>query len=409
MKSATRIRSHLAALSTSPTLRATLLTAFAGVAHMLGNVLLARQLSPLEFAGVALYLAFNQVGTTLGAAGSETLVVRHQLAPSRRLLGTVTAFTCAVGAGLLLIGVVVYDMSLVLAAITFVGILASAIVRVEGAHYQSKQRISTSALLIQTLNFAVLGVAIIALLLELETALIPCLLITLCFPVAAVWAWRALTRSFGENRDRSTPYPWSEAWPIISIGAAGVLALQAERLLIPQLLSIELLATYAVLAALASAPFQILMFGVGHAMMPSFKNNESLEERRRIVRHELMLISLIAVPGGAVILLLAPTLAELLTAGKYSLSTTLVAATVLTGLGKVAYGFLAAIVRAVGTTQDLRRLNFAAWFGLAIGAVAAIPASRFGLTGLVLAVGLGWAIRSIFLLPAVLAALTRRT
>jgi len=375
---------------------------------MLGNVLLARQLPPLEFAGVALYLAFNQIGTTLGAAGAETLIVRHQLAPSRRLLGTVTAFTCAVGAGLFLIGTIVYEMSLVLAAITLVGILASAIIRVEGAYYQSKQRISTSALLIQTLNFALLGVAIIALLFKLETALIPCLLITLCFPVAAAWAWRTLTASFGQSHDRSTPYPWYEAWPIISIAAAGVLALQAERLLIPQLLSVELLATYAVLAALASAPFQILMFGVGHAMMPRLKNNESLDERRRIVRHELALISLIAVPGGAIIFLVAPTLAELLTAGKYSLSTTLVGVTVLTGLGKVAYGFLAAIVRAIGTTRDLRRLNFAAWFGLAIGALAAIPASRFGLTGLVLAVGLGWAVRSILLLPAVLAALTRR-
>jgi O-antigen/teichoic acid export membrane protein len=150
------------------------------------------------------------------------------------------------------------------------------------------------------------------------------------------------------------------------------------------------------------------MFGVGHAMMPNLKNNESLDERRRIVRHELKLVSLIAVPGGIVILLLAPTFAELLTAGKYTLSTTLVGATVLTGLAKVAYGFLAAIVRAIGTTQNLRRLNFAAWFGLAIGAIAAIPASRSGLIGLVLAVGLGWAIRSILLLPAVLAALKRR-
>jgi O-antigen/teichoic acid export membrane protein len=409
MDAAARLRSRLPTLYRSTTLRATLVFSFAGVAHMLGSLLLARQLSPVEFAGVALFLAFNQVGTSLGTAGADTIVVRHKLSPNLRLLGTVTMFACLVGAVLFVVSGTAYDMSLALAALIFAGIVASTIVRVEGAFYQSKQKFRVSLFLHQSHNFVLLAVALAALILGFQEAVVPCALMTMCFPLMAVWGWRALTRSFAGSQNSASPYPWKEAWSIISYVAAGALSLQAERLLIPQLLSVELLATFAVVAALAGSPFQMLMIGVGYTMMPRLKNSKSLQQARLIVRNELLLVSLVALSGGALVLLFAPLLAELLTAGKYTLSDTLVVAAVLTGICKVLNAFVSAVVRALGTARDLQRLNHSAWFGLAVTVLAALPGARFGLVGLMLAVGLGWLVRSIVVIPAAVAVLTVRT
>jgi O-antigen/teichoic acid export membrane protein len=334
------LRAHLQALYQSTTLRATLIFGLAGVAHMLGTLLLARQLPPLEFAGIALFLAFAQVGTTFGMAGAETIIVRHGLAPSRRLLATVTATASFVAIVLAIVSYAAYGTRWPLAAITFAAIVASAIVRVDAAFYQSRQRFRASLALHQSYNFALLFAALWAMLFALQGAIVPCVLMTLGFVLMAIWGWRSAVRSSPGEREAAEPYPWKEAWPILGFGAAGILTLQAERLLIPQLLSVQLLATFAVLAAVAGSPFHMLSQGAGYTMMPRLKNSASLQQRRRIVRNEMLVVGLAAASSAVIVLLLAPWLAELLTAGKYALSTGLVAAAVFSGWGKVVNGFV---------------------------------------------------------------------
>jgi O-antigen/teichoic acid export membrane protein len=402
------IRVHFLTLYKSPTLRATLIFGFAGVAHMLGTLLLTRELSTLEFASVALFLAFSQVGTSLGTAGADTIVVRHRLSPSLKLLGTVTTFACVIGMVLFLVSHTVYDMSLALAAITFAAIVSSTLVRLEAAFYQSKQQFRTSLFLHQSHTFVLLAVALGALLLGIQGAIVPCAVMTVCFVLIAAWGWLASVRSYAGSPSAPVQYPWKEALPSFGFGAASVLSMQAERLLIPQLLSMELLATYAVLAALAGSPFQMLMVGVGYTMMPRLKNSRSPAQRRHIVRKELLLVSLVALAAAVVVVPLAPLLADVLTAGKYALPETLVAVAVLTGLVKVLSGFVSAVLRALGTTRHLQLLNYSAWFGLAVAALAALVGARYGLVGLILAVGFGWIMRSVLLIPAAVGVLADR-
>ncbi len=402
------LRAHFLTLYNSPTVRATLIFGFAGIAHMLGVLLLTRELSTLEFASIALFLAFGQVGTSLGTAGAETIVVRHRLSPTTRLLGTVTMFACVIGLVLFLVSHTVYDMSVALAAITFAAIVANTLVRLEAAFYQSKQQFRASLLLHQSHTFVLLAVALGALLAGVQGAIVPCLLMTACFVLIAAWGWLAAVRSYAGVPSQPVKYPWKEALPSFGFGAASVLSMQAERLLIPQLLSMELLATYAVLAALAGSPFQMLMVGVGYTMMPRLKNSRSLAQRRHIVRHELLLVSLIALAAGAVVVPLAPVLADVLTGGKYALPETLVAVAVLTGLVKVLSGFISAVLRALGTTRHLQLLNYSGWFGLVVAVLAALVGARFGLVGLILAVGFGWLMRSVVLIPAAVGVLAER-
>jgi O-antigen/teichoic acid export membrane protein len=375
---------------------------------MFGSLLLARQLSALEFGSVALFLAFSQVGTSLGTAGGETIVMRHALSPTLRLLGTVTVFATIVGAVLFLVGHIVYEMSLELAAITLAAIVASAVVRVAAAFYQSRQKFRVSLFLHQSYNFVLLAVAVAALLLGTQGAVVPCVLMTVCFGLMAAWGWRASAKSYADSPSPPIRYPWKEALPVLGFGAASVLSLQAERLLIPQLLSVEVLAVYAVLAALAGSPFQMLMVGVGYTMMPRLKNSKSAAQRRKIVRNEALLVTLVAVSSAAVVIPLAPFLAELLTDGKYALSETLVAVVAVNGLVKVVNGFFSAVLRALGTTRDLQLLNYSSWIGLVVALGAAIPGSRFGLVGLILAVGFGWLTRSLLLIPATKRVLAER-
>jgi O-antigen/teichoic acid export membrane protein len=402
------LRAHVQSLYRSTTLRAALIFGFAGVAHMLGTLLLARQLPPLEFAGIALFLAFAQVGTTLGMAGAETIVVRHTLAPTRRLLATVMAVASLVAVALAIVSYTAYDTRWPLAAITFAAIVASAVVRVDAAFYQSRQRFRVSLALHQSYNFALLFVALWAGLFALQGATVPCALMTVSFVLMAAWGWRSAVRSSPGARDTAAPYPWKEAWPILGFGAAGILTLQAERLLIPQLLSVELLATFAVLAAVAGSPFHMLSQGAGYTMMPRLKNSGSPQQCRRNVRNEMLVVGLAAAASAVLVLLLAPWLAELLTAGKYTLSTGLVGAAVFSGWGKVVNGFVSAVVRALGTARDLRSLNVSAWVGLVFAVIVAVPAARYGLIGLVVAVGLGWLLRSILVIRPMIAALAAR-
>lgn len=375
---------------------------------MVGNLLLARQLPEREFALLALFLAFVQIGTTFGTAGAETLVVRHHLRPGGRLLRTLGGCASLVGVALLAVCHVFYGMNLWLAGLTFAAVVASSLVRVEAAFYQSSQNFRAALILHQGYNVALLAIAVLALWLGTQTAMLPSLLMAICFIAMAVYGWLAAERA----KPATAPlvaYPWREALPVIGFGAASILSLQSERLLIPQLLSVELVATYSVLAALAGSPFQMLMMGVGYTMLPRLRNSRSASQRRGIVRKELLLILVVVLPSAALVLLLSPYFATLLTDGKYTLTTGLVGAAVLTGLGRVFNGFVTALLRALGGERELRWMNYSAWLGIAVAVLAAIPAARYGLVGIVLANSIGWLLRLVALLPASFRVLSRGT
>jgi hypothetical protein len=72
-------------------------------------------------------------------------------------------------------------------------------------------------------------------------------------------------------------------------------------------------------------------------------------------------------------------------------------------------GFASAVVRALGGTRDLQLLSYSAWLALAVAVLAAIPAARYGLVGVVLAGSVGWLARLIVLLPAMFRVLAERT
>jgi hypothetical protein len=89
--------------------------------------------------------------------------------------------------------------------------------------------------------------------------------------------------------------------------------------------------------------------------------------------------------------LIVPPVADLLLAGKYDLSRTLVLAAVVAGLLRVATGLARTTAAALGTTAELARLNLDAWLAVAIGVAGAVFGARFGLAGTIYGTSLGWA------------------
>jgi hypothetical protein len=72
-----------------------------------------------------------------------------------------------------------------------------------------------------------------------------------------------------------------------------------------------------------------------------------------------------------------------------------VLAAVVSGVAKVFNAFIRATASALATTRELSAVNLLGWVSLAVGLLAAIVGARWGLSGLIYGVALGWLMRSV--------------
>jgi hypothetical protein len=163
-----------------------------------------------------------------------------------------------------------------------------------------------------------------------------------------------------------------------------------DRLVIPRVLSLEDLAMFGVLAVFTIAPLHMLQLGVERTLFPRLRQADGPRERVQILRREAIAVIGLAAVFGVVAVLLAPPAARLLLAGKYELTTGLVAAAVALGLIRVAAGFARTVPAALGTLGELRRLNLFAWAGVGAGILGAIAGRDGGLAWVMLGTGAGW-------------------
>jgi O-antigen/teichoic acid export membrane protein len=118
-------------------------------------------------------------------------------------------------------------------------------------------------------------------------------------------------------------------------------------------------------------------------------------ERRRLIAHEAKLVSAIVVAGSVVIWFVTPLIERHLLAGKYHLGGSLLFAALFSGVAKVMNAFSRSTVTALGTAGELSIVNLFGWISVAVAVVAAIIGARWGLTGVIYGVGLGWLLRAL--------------
>ena len=360
-----------------------------GVGYGLGNLLLARALPPAAFGVFTLFLALVQIGASLAPIGLQGQVNRRPgvvVSPGRPLLTSVI-----VAAATAIVASTLYRMEVPFIVALVVAITAGGTSQVASAVFQSRLRFGLALSLSQGLAAALLGMGAVAVVAGGVEPWFLAALVAGYYVISASVGWGILTRE--RPQGQTEPHSLLEGLSLLGITAAALILMQLERLLIPRLLTLEDLATFAVVATLAGSPFRMLQMGAGYTLLPRLAKASTTEERQQLVRREAVAITLIAGVAALGILLAAPWIAAWLLAGKYQLSTALMIAALVTGAVKLADQFATTIVWALGSPRHLALLNWVSWTCACIGVAAAWFGARWGLLGLMYGVTLGWVSR----------------
>ena len=360
-----------------------------GVGYALGNLLLARALPPAQFGVFTLFVALVQIGASLAPIGLEGQVNRRPgrvVSPGRPLLTSVVVATVTA-----ILAWTLYQMDAALVIALLVSITAGGASHVASAIFQSRLRFGMALSLSQGLAVALLGMGAVAAIAGGAKPEVLAALVALYYVMSSTVGWGILARERAPGA--SGEHSFLEGLSLLGITAAALLLMQLERLLIPRLLTLEDLATFAVVATLAGSPFRMLQMGAGYTLLPRLSAASTPEERQQLVRREAVAITLIGSAAALAILFVAPWIAGWLLAGKYHLSTALMIAALMSGAVKLVDGFATTVVWALGSPRQLAFLNWVSWTCAGIGVIAAWLGARWGLIGLMYGVTFGWVCR----------------
>jgi O-antigen/teichoic acid export membrane protein len=385
----------ISSLWRSAALRAAAALGISGLALACGNLLLARVLPTGEFARFALFFAIVQIGINVGPFGADVILTRRRFDPGPHLHRQVF-FTSAIAALLLAaISKLLYPLSNVLLALMFVAIAAGGVRVVAVSHFRSRQRFGVALLLTMSTNMGLLIASSIAFAVHANSAVLPAAAMAIALCIAAWLGSQAVAAGRTLATDPAPAYPMSEAWSAVSFIGAGMVLGSLERLITPGLLGLPALATFSVLATIAGSPFQMLHQGIGYTLLPSLRNALNHAARRRVVIHEGLVAGAACVVSSVVVWWLTPVIIRTVLANRYVISWQLLLAAICVGYVKVFGSVAAAAVNALGSGRDLARLSVAGWLAIGTALVAAWFGARWGLSGVVYGVGLGWLLRAL--------------
>lgn len=387
----------LKALYRSASLRTAAAMGVGGVGFSLGSLLLARLLPTEEYGLVSLFLGIVAVAGLTAPLGLDQVVARRGIsldAGWRRAAMSACVLTALAAAT---VAALVYHLSLALVADVALGTLALGIAQSAGGHFQGQQRLRAAVWVVQLLNGALALVAILDFGFGLATASEVCLLVAAVAILGAVAIWWLVRQQQSVAADRSRPWGLRrEAMSLLTVQACSAGFMQLERLLLGPIVGLHELAVYSVLAALVSSPFRLLQAAVQFTLIPTLRMSGGARARRAKVLREAALVFVTVAAGSVVIWLLAPPVARWLTAGRYTLSHALIAATLVSGFLKVLSGFSTAVVVSCGEERRLRILSFGCWGSIGISVAGAFFTGPWGLVAVLYGISAGWLVRILF-------------
>jgi O-antigen/teichoic acid export membrane protein len=379
----------------SPTLRSVVIYGASGLGFAGANLILARVLPTAEYALFTLVIALVNLSFSLAPGGVDGMVNRRHLEAGPSVLKRTLAAGLVTGLIFLLIAGLVYHLSLPLLLVVFAATVGGGAMAVAGAQFQSEQRFGISLALTQSPNLTLMVAALVVVVSGIREAGLPLAISALGFVLAGVIGWWVLFRERGAKPNSETGFPWSEALSFAGMNATGLVLVQLDRLIIPQVLPLHDLATYGVLAAIAGSLFRVLQMGAAYTLIPRLRAAGSVVERRRLIAHEARLVSAILVAGSVVIWFVTPLIERHFLAGKYHLGGSLLLAALFSGVAKVMNAFTKSTVTALATAGELSIVNLFGWVSVAVAVVAAVAGARWGLAGVIYGVGLGWLLRAL--------------
>jgi O-antigen/teichoic acid export membrane protein len=383
-------------LWSSPSLRSSFLFGLGGILFAVANILMARVLPEDEYGLVALVYALIQISLVVGPAGVDSVVIRRRLEPEPGTLWRVTRTSALTAVGMTLVGALLYPLSPVLLAMLAVGTVAGGINAVAAAHYQNRQRFTTAVAVVQNQNGVLLLGAALCLMLDVRRSWLACALLAAGYVISAAVGWSSLLARRGPEASRKESwFSWREGLFLVGVLAVDLLLVQMERVLIPRVLTLGHLATYAILAALVGSPYRVLQLGVRYTILPRIKAARTVAERRNLLRKEGLLAVAVVAGGSAAVWLVTPLMVRWFLAGKYDLAPALILAAIISGALRVASELCTSITTALGGNRQLGLLNAASAGAVVLAIVAATVGARWGIAGVIYGVCLGWLARII--------------
>jgi hypothetical protein len=380
-----------ARLLKSESLRSAIGFGFGGVGYAVANIVLAKVLSPASFGVVTLVLALSQFGLTLGPCGLEIVANRHRPRASHRFAMLVLTMAVITGVMVAAIAGLYYHLPGSLVILVLAAVVGTATNRVGAALFQGERRLPMALGLTQVHNYVLLGAALWAFTMPGTGENVVVSMVTAGYLLSAMFGWWLALRSVNSGRveiDRRMAL--KEGFAAMGLGVAVQLLMQFERLAIPKLGSLEMLSTYAVLAATIGSPFRMLQIGTSFSLLPPLRSAKTWAAARGVLLREAATSLVVALIAGAAIVLASPLIFEVVLGGKYPIDSGLIVASLAIGLAKLWEGFSTTVVSACGSANAMALISAHAWICLGTATVGAIVGSRFGLLGILWGVGLGW-------------------
>lgn len=381
----------LARLLKSDSLRSAVGFGAGGVGFAAGNIVLAKVLSPESFGVVTLALALNQFGLTFGPFGLEIVANRHRPRASKKFAMLVTSLAAITGIIISAVASFYYRLSAPVVGLLFVTVVGTATNRVGVALFQGEHRLSTAMVLLQIHNFVLLIAAILAVRMSLTNEVFVVSVVAASYVLSAASGWWLARQSINNGRiEIDLLKALREGVSVLGVGVAVQLLMQFERLAIPKVGSLEMLSTYAVLAAVVGSPYRMLQIGTGFSLLPRLRSVTTAAAARKILLRESATSLAVATVASVVIVIVAPLIFDTLLDGKYAINSSLIVASIVVGTAKLWEGFSTTIVSAYGSTKKLAVISIFAWACLAVAAAGTIIGSYYGLLGILYGVGIAW-------------------
>jgi len=376
-------------LWSSPSLRSSFLFGVGGIVFAIANIVLARALPEEEYGLAVLVYALCQIGIVLGPCGINIIVVRRGLSPDPHLLARVIPSSAVVAVGVALAGALLYPLGPVLLFAIAAGCLGGGVNSVAAAHYQSWHRFTTSLAVFQNQNGVLLLGAIACVVFDVRSAWLPCVVLALGLVLSGAISWTHLLRGTSAATKAQT-FSWKEGLFLVGVPIVDLLLVQMERVLIPRVLTLSDLATYAILASLVGSPFRMLQLGVRYTILPRLTAARTVRERRDLLRRESVIAILMVAGGSVAVWIMTPLMARWFLAGKYDLTSALILAAIVSGVLRVVSALCTSVTVALGGARQLGQLNAASVGSLVIAVVAATVGAHWGIAGVIYGVAAGW-------------------
>jgi O-antigen/teichoic acid export membrane protein len=304
-----------------------------------------------------------------------------------------------VGLATTLIAAALYRLELPLLLATFLTTVGMGVSQTVAAHFQGQRQFSLAMPFTQLSSWSLLTVGGLAWIFHIITVTVPSMLLAVAAVGTATLGWRMVTaRTVGIDPKLTVGTLLSEAISLMTLNVAAAVLLQLERLIIPVTMGVEKVALFGVAASLVGSPFRMLYSAVHFTVIPRLRDSPSVADRRRLLRHEVVLFIVVMLPTSVGLWFFAGPIAHWFLGGRYDLSTAIILATILSGILKLASAFGSAIVTALAPDRGLWMLSTCSWACVGLSVGAAFVLRPWGVTGAIYAVSIGWLVRTLIAL-----------